>query len=384
MLLLTAFRTIPLTLTHRGRRLLRGKWLRLTRFEFWPPWFAYLPILPWIAWLGLRHRGLFKVTATNPAMPAGGFVGESKSEILAGLGPANAEVPGFVLLRASATADERAAAARAFTGEGDAAAFPVIVKPDKGQRGSGVEVVRGPEELDRRARALEHDAIVQEFVPGEEFGVFYAREPGRAAGRIFSLTTKVLPTVTGDGERTVEELLLDDPRACAMHARYLDELGPAADEVPAHGEARRLVEVGTHARGAVFLDGGHLVTPALEDAVERIAARYEGFDFGRFDVRAPDAEALSRGEGLRVIELNGVTSEATDAYDPKHSLRSAYGVLFRQWDLAYRIGAANAARGVPTTGLLGILRAWSGYRKLQKGHARPDGGGPASGGTTRS
>jgi len=382
VLLLTAFRTIPLLLTHRGRRILRGKWLRLTRFEFWPPWIAYLPILPWIVWLALRHRGLSKPTATNPAMPAGGFVGESKSEILAGLGPGNREIPGFALLRAASSADERAAAALSFARDG--AGLPVVLKPDSGQRGSGVEVVRSVGDLDRRVRALAHDAIVQEFVPGEEFGVFYAREPGRAAGRVFSLTTKVLPTVEGDGRRTVEELLLDDPRACAMHARYLDELGPSADDVPAPGEVRRLVEVGTHARGAIFLDGGHLVTPELEAAIERIAGRYEGFDFGRFDVRAPDAEALSRGEGIRVIELNGVTSEATDAYDPKHSLVSAYGVLYRQWDLAYRIGAANAARGVPTTGLLGLLRAWSRYRKLQRGHAGPVGASAAPDGPTRS
>ena len=56
-------------------------------------------------------------------------------------------------------------------------------------------------------------------------------------------------------------------RACALHAAYLEELAGRADHVPAPGEVVPLVEVGTHARGAIFLDGEHLVTPELEAAV---------------------------------------------------------------------------------------------------------------------
>lgn len=375
LVLLEGYRSAPLLLTHKGRRLLRGRWKRRTAWEFWPPYVTYLPILPWIVWLALRHRGLSKVTAANPGMPAGGFVGESKADILEALGPHREEIPAFVLLRAADGAGARAAAARAFVAArpGDA----VILKPNAGQRGSGVARLSNPATIERRARDLDHDALLQECVEGDEFGVFYAREPGQARGRVFGVTVKVLPTVTGDGRRTVEELLLDDDRACALHGVYLRELGPRAEAVPAPGETVRLVEVGTHARGAVFLDGAHLVTPALEDAVERIVGPYEGFHFGRFDVRAPSAEHLARGEGLRVLELNGVTSEATHVYDPAHSILAAYRILYRQWELAYAIGAHQAARGAPTTGLLGILRAWSHYRRVQRSHdAHGDRPGP--------
>lgn len=364
--LLQAYSTLPLLFTHRGRRVLRGRWIRRTRWEFWPPWITYLPVLPFVAWLGIKHRGLSKVTAANPAMPAGGFVGESKTEILGGLGPRNEEIPDFVPLRVADGPDRREQATAAFI-----SARPgqrVVLKPDAGQRGSGVAMLEDPAAVRARARNLDHDAILQECVEGEEFSVFYVREPGRAEGAIFGVTTKILPTVTGDGRRTCEELLLDDSRACAMHATYLEELGGRAGDVPAPGEVVRLVEVGTHARGAIFLDGEHLVTPELEAAVERIAARYEGFHFGRFDIRAPSAAHLARGEGLAVIELNGVTSEATHIYDPKHSILAAYRILLRQWKIAYAIGAANAAAGAPTTSLPGILRAWASYRRAQRSH----------------
>ena len=47
-----------------------------------------------------------------------------------------------------------------------------------------------------------------------------------------------------------------------------------------------LVEVGSHCRGAIFLDASDLLTPALEDAVERVSRPHPGFHLGRYDVRA--------------------------------------------------------------------------------------------------
>jgi membrane protein DedA with SNARE-associated domain len=373
LLLLQAYRTLPLTLTHRGRRRLRGRWLRLTRWEFWPPWLTYPPVLLWIAWLALRHRSLSVVTAANPGIPASGVVGESKAAILEDLDPDAPEVAGHVLLRAGDGPEARARAAEAFL-ERFGADYPVVVKPDAGQRGSGVRMAPDRETLVEWARSAPHDLIVQERVDGEEFGVFYARRPSEERGRVLGVTVKVLPEVVGDGRRTVEELLLDDDRACAMHGAYLEELGPRAEDVPAPGERVPLVRVGTHARGAVFLDGAALVTPALEASVERIARRFEGFHLGRFDVRAPSAQALSRGEGLRVLELNGLTSEPTEIYDPAVSLAVAYGKLLRQWTLAFEIGAENARGGAPTTTLLQVLQEWVRYRRAQRGHGRGQGG----------
>lgn len=368
VVLMEAYRTIPLLLTHRGRRVLKGRWRRRTSWEFWPPWITYVPVIAWVLWLAVKHRGLTKVTACNPAMPAGGFVGESKAEIFEGLGPEHPEIPAFALLEAQDSPRGRIAAVQDFMAACPGPGWPVILKPNAGQRGSGVARLLDQHSLETGAAALEYDAIVQACVEGPEFGVFYVRKPGAAEGRVFAVTVKVLPEVIGDGKRTVEDLLLDDDRACALHGTYLEELGPAADQIPLPGEAVPLVKVGTHSRGAIFLEGEHLITPALEAAIELIASRYEGFDFGRFDIRAPSEGHLMAGEGLSVLELNGVTSEATNVYDPKHSVLHAYRVLFRQWDLAYAIGAANAASGAPTTSLWGILRAWSSYRRSQRSH----------------
>ena len=52
------------------------------------------------------------------------------------------------------------------------------------------------------------------------------------------------------------------------------------------------------------------------------------------------------GRNLKIVELNGVTSEATHIYDPKLSLFDAYRVLFRQWRIAFELGDLNRRWGI--------------------------------------
>ena len=125
--------------------------------------------------------------------------------------------------------------------------------------------------------------------------------------------------------------------------------------VPEAGETVPLVEIGSHCRGALFLDATHLVTPSLEEAFDRIAKQFRGFYFGRFDVRAASVEAFQAGHDFRIVELNGVTSEATHIYDPANGLLAAYRALFEQWRIAFAIGAQNQARGTRPTPLADLL-----------------------------
>ncbi len=198
--------------------------------------------------------------------------------------------------------------------------------------------------------------MLQEYVPGHEYGVFYARLPGEARGRIFSITDKRPAVVVGDGRRSIEELIYDDPRAVALARIYCENLRERLEEVPAPGQRVPLGELGTHCRGAIFLDGHHLWTEALERAVDRLASAAEGFHFGRFDLRACSERALREGR-FKAIELNGLVSEAAHVYDPSYSLLAAYRVLFRQWALAAEIGRRQRRRGYPGTGFRQVLRA---------------------------
>ena len=116
--------SFPLPAPHgRRRRRLLGWFRRRTRWEFWPPWLAYIPVIPYILYLGIKHRSLTLFTAANPGIPRAGFVGESKSAILAQL----ARVPDFTLLSGSLPADLR------FRGVKDFMTARYLTYPDSSQ-----------------------------------------------------------------------------------------------------------------------------------------------------------------------------------------------------------------------------------------------------------
>jgi hypothetical protein len=349
----------------RHRRLLYSSWLRLTRWEFWPPWVTYLPVAGYLARLMVKHRSLTVFTAANPSILAGGFVGESKIDILRGLAPEH--VARSVFIAGSLDSEVKRARVRAFM-VASKVSLPVVLKPNEGQRGSGVVVARAWGALEAYLAQSRVGTIVQEYVSGLEFGVFYYRRPSDSHGCILSITVKSLPSVTGDGHRTIEELVLADPATIGMARFHLEQQAVRLQEVPSAGEVVALGDCGSHCRGARFHDGSSLLTPALERAFDDIAARFDGFYFGRFDVRVPSLDAFRRGEQITVIELNGVTSEATHIYDPAVRVAAAYRALFEQWRLAFEIGAANAARGARVSSVRDLVGLVTRYRRQSKTH----------------
>lgn len=352
--------------TFRGRRQLVGWFYRTIRWEFWPMYAFYPPVFLYVLYLSLKFKGPTVFTASNPGIVASGFVGESKYDILRRLSGAGDALLCFALI-SKGDAAQRIEKANAFLAR-EKLPFPVVLKPDAGQRGSGVAVIRSQEQLSAYLTNKNYDTIIQEYGPGKEFGLFYYRHPKEPAGHIFSITEKRLPVLTGDGHQTLEHLILGDNRAVCMAHVYLRKNADRLEEVLANGENVQLVELGTHCRGAIFLDGTSAITPALTETIDRISKTFEGFYFGRYDVRTPSVEDLMAGRNLKIVELNGVSSEATHIYDPKLSLFQAYRVLFRQWRIAFEIGSENRARGFRPARIGELIQLMADYRDASREH----------------
>jgi membrane protein DedA with SNARE-associated domain len=344
---------IPL-FNYKGRRLLLSSWRRLMRWEFWPLWFFYPPIILYILYLGLKHRSLTLFTAANPAIPESGFVGESKAAILEGLAGADGFVARHILIQKKTPVEARRQQAREFM-RAHNLKFPIVIKPDKGQRGAGVSFVHTEQRLEEYLANIAFDVIVQEYVEGSEFGIFYVRYPNSETGFIYSITDKRLISVTGDGKRTLEKLILADDRAVCMARFHLQKHKSDLYKIPARGEEVKLVDIGTHCRGAMFLNGAFIHTPALEARLDAISKSFKGFYFGRYDIRTPSIADIKNGIGFKVVELNGVTSEAAHIYDPKNSLVYGYRVLMKQWRMAFEIGEQNLAAGVKPASVARLL-----------------------------
>lgn len=333
--------------SRKNRRLLIGRLRRFYKWEFWPVQIFYLPVVMYVLFLGIKYRSMTVFTAANPAIPAGGFKGESKDEIYHGFRDSRYVLP-HVLIKKDRNLENQMLKAKQFIDENDLT-FPVVIKPDTGERGKGVKFACSESELRDAIAASDRDLIVQEFASGEEVSIFYYRFPQESRGKIFSITEKQFPFVVGDGESTIEDLILQDKRAICMATQYFEQNRSDLKRVPPLREKVQIIDIGTHSRGAIFLDGGWLKTDALEAKIDETCRSFDGFYFGRFDIRAASFEQLMRGENFKIIELNGVTSESTNIYDPQYSLIQAYRILFTQWRIAFEIGAENRRRGTMTT-----------------------------------
>ncbi|WP_374763329.1 D-alanine--D-alanine ligase [Yunchengibacter salinarum] len=354
---------------HAGMPPLDDSAAAISSFEFANPRLFYTPIAAYIAWLSLRHLGASLPTNVNPHLPLSGLIGESKTEVMSTV-PDHMRhwlSPYVTITRDGDMAATLARAEQAMNAAG--ITYPCVAKPDMGMRGAGVQKIDSAEALKAYIAAFPEGGhfLVQALVDEEgEAGVFYVRYPGEAQGRIISLTLKYFPRVTGDGHRTLRDLIMADTRAGALPHLYLDRFRDRLDTVVPKGEKIRLAFAGNHCRGTIFRNGADHVTQAMTDRFDDIAKAMPDFHFGRFDVRFGDFEAFRAGHGFRILEINGAGGEATHIWDSRTTLWQAYRTLADQFRHLYRIGAANRRRGFRPSGLLALFRAWRHEQNLSK------------------
>jgi hypothetical protein len=161
---------------------------------------------------------------------------------------------------------------------------------------------------------------------------------------------------------TFEQLIDADPRASLIAKTYADRFPDLRGRVLPAGKRVRLVEAGNHCQGCIFRDGRHLASEALRERIDQISRRIPGFFIGRYDIRYSNDEDLLRGEYFKIIELNGAASEATNIYDERNSLVTAYKTLYRQWELVYSIGRMNRDLGHRPPSFVDFLKDWKLYQ----------------------
>ena len=346
--------------------------VRLKRWEFWPPVVFYIPVAAKYLSLAIKYRSFSLPTLANPGMYLGGMIGESKFETLADLARAHREAVAETHLVRFDSVEQQTSQILRLRNE-NSLQYPVVLKPDVGQRGYGFKLIHSDEDVRPYVAHFTRDLLVQQYAPGPfEAGIFYYRFPQERRGRIFAITEKMFPAVTGDGRHTLEELIRADPRATLVASTYVQRFESEKARVLAAGESFRLVEAGNHCQGAIFLDGGRLLSAALQERIDEISQSIPGFFVGRFDVRYSSEEALRQGRDFQIIELNGASAEATHIYDPRNSLWNAYRTLFRQWEIVFAIADQNRRRGLRTMPARTILEEFSQYRRQAALHPVSD------------
>ncbi|HKJ42307.1 MAG TPA: VTT domain-containing protein [Sunxiuqinia sp.] len=349
---------------------------RLVSFaERLPSGLFYLPVgLRWLL-LSLRYRSLTLPTVSNPLIETGGYWGESKSDLMDKVGEKQrkwfADFVTFHRNGEGAKADLQVAISLM---ENQGLKFPVVVKPDVGWQGYGVQLVEEPDHLLTYIESYpaEQKMMLQRPVPHDgEAGIFYVRMPNEKHGRVLSVTLRYFPYVIGDGKSTLEDLIKNSPRS-KLKAEYFlgdrpDHMGPEKqylEMVPVEGELVRLAFIGSIRIGGLYRDASYLITPEMTKRFDEIAQAIPEFYFGRFDVRFESTELLQKGEGFSIIEINGAGSEPIHAWDPEVSTLKLYKELFQTQSLLFKVGALNRERGFKPMGIVDFLKAAKRQTKL--------------------
>ncbi len=308
-------------------------------------WLSNLPIVFFYLWYAARARHLFFFSAANPAIPLGGAMGESKYDLLRRV-PAEVQ-PKMVFAPAGISFEQLINDLHAAD-----MTFPLIAKPDVGERGFLVKKIHTPEELHEYLARYPVDFITQTFLDLPfEASVLYHLFPGtNSRFQITSVCVKEFLRVVGDGRRSIRALILLHPRATFQLARLERDYPGGLERIPALQEVVPLGAIGNHCLGTKFLNGQHIIDAQLTKAFEPICRGVEGIYYGRFDLKSESLEALRQGR-FQVMELNGVLGEPAHVYDPTVGAGRAYRDFLRHWRFIFEVSQANRRAGARVTTL---------------------------------
>lgn len=304
--------------------------IKWTQYEYWPFWLFYGPLTPWYLYKIITAGAPAYFCTTNPGLKWGGFMNYSKIDLLNQI---DKKYKPRTLFFPTISADDIPMP------------FPFIAKPDVGERGIGVELIRNQTDWINYLTYHHEDLIIQAYNDyAFEFGAFYIRMPKEEKGKIISMTGKEFLQFTGDGKSTLKDFIEQSIRATFRKNYLFERFQSKLDEIIPKGHTVLVEPIGNHNRGTKFLDATHLISPELENRLNEIAQKINGFYYGRFDIKAQSIEDLQNGNFV-ILEVNGVNSEATHVLDPKHNLIFAYKEVIRHLNYQHQIALQNHQLG---------------------------------------
>lgn len=315
-------------------------YIKLTNWEYWPLAIANLPLVFIWLWFALKARKLFFFSAVNPVIETGGMWGESKYNILKRVPDSHLPKTIFVDKKRTLPWINQALKEQEII-------YPIIAKPDVGERGTLVAKIKDEQGLQEYLDKNNIDFIIQEFIGLPiELAVMHHRLPGADKGAVTSICIKETLKVTGDGHRSVRQLMEAQDRAKLQLERFEKQQSALLDEVPAARQVVELEPIGNHCRGTMFLNGNHYIDEVLEQVFDQVAFQMKDIYYGRFDMKCNSIEDLKKGRGFKVMEYNGIGAEPAHIYDPTYPLLEKYKDIYRHWRIIYQIYKKQQKKGV--------------------------------------
>ncbi len=268
-------------------------------------------------------------------MHMGGFINSSKIDCFKNLN--KSDIPTSVLFPKNTAPTDILTSIKT-----SALHFPVILKPNSGERGKGVKKVQNEAELRTHLDALPSDFILQEYIDMPlEFGVLYYKYPRSGKDNISSIALKEMPVIQGNNQQSIEELVLEKYN----HANFENLTTINRTRILQKGESFQLEYIAHRSRYSTFRNYNHIYCSELLETFRKIATNIDGFQFGRFDVKVNNVEDLIFGKNIKILEVNGTNSLPIHIFDPNFSFFKTYADLGKHWRIIYNIHIDNLALG---------------------------------------
>lgn len=341
--------------------------LKMKRFILKPFWsfevFALVQIPIWL-FFSLKSKSLAFLAIVNPNINFGGFLNYSKYELLKHLD--KKFLPKTIIFKETDNLNMEKIKILLFENN---MAFPLIIKPDIGERGDKVFKVKDILEMKEKLRYfLKQDILIQEFIDYPlEIGVLYAKFPNATKGSITSFALKIYATVVGDGKSTVKELILN--KKLSLFKITIDE--KELNRIPRQYEVVQITEIGNKNCGTRFKNLDYLIDEKLQLLFDEITKNVPYFYFGRYDIKTESIESFLAGSCIKILELNGTNSQPIHMFDEKISVFETYKILFKNWKTMYEISLVNKSIGHKSiSNSLFIKQTWFYYKMKKKSKAK--------------
>jgi hypothetical protein len=313
---------------------------RATHWETWHWLIKYIPMVPFWIFHCIKARSLWFFTAANPTLTFGGYEGETKREMYNQL--PTGTFPKTFFVRYSMPFSDVEEIIRT-----SGLQFPIAAKPDVGRMGFMFRKIHSTQQMHSYHEAMRVDYLIQEFITlPTEVSVFYYRMPDESKGNITGFVKKESLSVTGDGESSLHQLMLQYPRVWfrmeEMKAKHADKL----NIIIPRGESFILSNALNLSRGGKLISLEQEKDEKLLSLFDELSKK-GNFYYGRYDIKCTYIADLKQAKNFCILEFNGSGAEPHHVYGNGNSLLEAIAILLDHWRILREISRANHEKGTP-------------------------------------
>jgi len=313
---------------------------KISDWEQWPFKVLYAPIFPVWIWYILKSGAVWFFTPSNPKLTFGGMEGEPKKEMHDLLPPENSPKTINVL----PVEDFEDILQKIYSAN---IIFPLIVKPETGGQGILFRKIDTEDQLKNYHTKVPVEYIVQEMITYPlEVSVFYYRYPNKLQGVITGFLHKIPLMVTGDGYKTIHQLIQQHPKAYKRENDLKIKHEKNFSKVLEDGEKYMLSYAANHNRGAQFINLQNEIDENLVKIFDKISISINDFFYGRYDIMCASVDDLKLGNNFSILEYNGCGAEPNHFYDTGYTLIGAYKEILKHWNVLYKISRYNYKQGI--------------------------------------